>query len=881
MSSHPPQRGDLVANTGDYSAEEALARQRAQGIDRARPYEPKEIYDEFKTGNDVVDAIGTIQLQGMLIDRNWFRAKEFQTEKGAAMLVDILVYGNLVDWHRPRKSNDTTQPDGTKAKVVCWKKFPQEHFVTTYAHMAAALGMNPRQVEDAIERQVKGREVKIDGKKHRIAPTIGKRAATAQEVQIWKRTHSATDKPIVLWPIPTRLREVSKRQELALPGLKEELDTGNDIVNALWTIGLVGDVIDWNWLVHPRLRSGAKKLLNITAIFTLANIFYWHTPTEHFDEHNGQQLPSTTKFHESAYTVTYNAWAESTFLTAEQLRVSVKFLHAAGIIQRQVGAIYIKTHKATIPSVVFITLNVADMLDLTFGPFAINERGRPARRATPKVETVAKRRGKPSKNLSLFASDLSPQEAVESASGIYRPAPKDNAEGDLERESASGIYRPEPAEFTDLSQRNLPTIIETFVEDPLRDQQQQSAENESSFGGGGFDDKSSGAKETQVELATADATETPIERRARICIERLISLGTGCESATIRRAAAQNLEHAEMWATWWPRQPEAVPAFWEKRPGSTGAALAKRLRDVAQLPPQVSAQRRADEAQAQAARQQQERQAAQDFARQQQDADLRAKQQFARETFARFETLAPDVAASAVGLCETAAFEFFLKRLGVSGLAAFIEMGVAGQIADANAAFALASALDVAVDRALELAVVAATSPALVEEIEEIEDDSEPAVPSLIEHLQNGGPSAIVDELARDARDGMTLSEFEAARGDYTPAEWKAVRARVERAAGVSLGEAPAAADVAASGGDDATNRAEAERADGLWARMSDASRKMIDADARAALLREVPADGQTEDARIEFRRAFVCNHFDAPYKPKRAQSQDEEAQSA
>ena len=531
------------------------------------------------------------------------------------------------------------------------------------------------------------------------------------------------------------------------------------------------------------------------------------------------------------------------------------FLAKAGLLERWTDKVKLPDGEFTNLKA-FIRLKFEPVLDLTFGPRSLDS----------EAEKVDGKNGDVPIQKSLFDSESEGKKRNGS-----HPMPQSAESGGRNCRDLDG--KNVGASGEKLSAYIEPTLV------PLKDQQQQSAENEGFSVVVGFDDKSSGAAETQTVAEGANEVALQTARRTQIVVERLYNLGTGLAKKVIRDAVNANLEHCEMWAKHFAEIEEAKPSFWTDRKGSPAAALRIRLENVQQIPPSVKAQRERDEKRAEAARKADDKRTAAALARQLEDDDRRANEQFARETFARFDSLAPDVRDGALARVETGGFKVELDKSRVN-LAHFVAMGVAGEIENPAARFNLACALNVAIDRALEATVAAVALSA-----QEIEEDDEPPLPSLLEHLQSGGPSAIVNELAREARDGMTLAEFEASRGDYTPDEWEAVRKRVESASGVTLGEARPATGADAPVEDETAARAEAARADGLWAKISDASRKMIGDEAEAKL-RGLPAAGQSEDARIELQRALVCDHFDAPYNPPKRANRDhnqnsEEVQSA
>ena len=97
---------------------------------------------------------------------------------------------------------------------------------------------------------------------------------------MWSDPEHGNEKPMEFWPVVAMLREVSGADSSHFYPPAEHLKTGNALCDELMQIRLRGNVIDLNWLVHPAMRTGTNSKLNVTAIFTFADLFFLHTPTE-------------------------------------------------------------------------------------------------------------------------------------------------------------------------------------------------------------------------------------------------------------------------------------------------------------------------------------------------------------------------------------------------------------------------------------------------------------------------------------------------------------------------------------------------------------------------------------------------------------------------
>ena len=96
--------------------------------------------------NEMVDAIGRMNITGNVVPLQWF--KHLRLENGKTDSIAALLLAEIVYWYRPIE-----QRDETTGKVLCWrKKFAADKLQKSYGALADQFGFTKRQVTAAMHR---------------------------------------------------------------------------------------------------------------------------------------------------------------------------------------------------------------------------------------------------------------------------------------------------------------------------------------------------------------------------------------------------------------------------------------------------------------------------------------------------------------------------------------------------------------------------------------------------------------------------------------------------------------------------------------------------------------------------------------------------------
>ena len=100
----------------------------------------------FTTGNQTVDAIGQMHLEGNIIPHQWFEYMRF--DNGKPDLTAIIILSEIVYWYRPvyQKDEISGQLLGIK------KRFKADMLQRSYESFSEQFGVTKRQAKDAIVR---------------------------------------------------------------------------------------------------------------------------------------------------------------------------------------------------------------------------------------------------------------------------------------------------------------------------------------------------------------------------------------------------------------------------------------------------------------------------------------------------------------------------------------------------------------------------------------------------------------------------------------------------------------------------------------------------------------------------------------------------------
>ena len=294
--------------------------------------------DDLCTGHALVDAIGALQIQGMIFDNNWIGSPLMQTTPGSTNFTVLLVWTWIVDRYRPQKVKNS---DTGAAKYFL--KFSGTDYTTTYARLARELGMTSRKAEAAIkflERQ----------------GMIGRRAAPEARSE-----GKGNEKPFAVWPLPDMVRMVTGRGNVTSVQLSES--TGNPIADQLAQINFFGNVIDYTWLDHPAFDDETNKGL---MLIVFAELYFLHTPSPRTDPFSHCETRRAKKFDGDVMYKSYRLWSQKTGLSLDQLRRALTALAKAGLINKWRAPVYDRMGEPT-NNKILIELIFDKVLEVTYG----------------------------------------------------------------------------------------------------------------------------------------------------------------------------------------------------------------------------------------------------------------------------------------------------------------------------------------------------------------------------------------------------------------------------------------------------------------------------------------------------------------------------------
>lgn len=107
--------------------------------------------------------------------------------------------------------------------------------------------------------------------------------------------------------------------------------TGSPIVDQMEKVRITGNVIHPNWYKNILYENGKP---NLNAITILADIVYWHRPTEVRDEETGEQIGIKKKFKGDSFQRSYRQFQNLFGLSKRQVQLALQALEDIGVIKR-------------------------------------------------------------------------------------------------------------------------------------------------------------------------------------------------------------------------------------------------------------------------------------------------------------------------------------------------------------------------------------------------------------------------------------------------------------------------------------------------------------------------------------------------------------------
>lgn len=165
--------------------------------------------------------------------------------------------------------------------------------------------------------------------------------------------------------------------------------TGNESVDAIGTLNVVGNTVPHRWYSEIKLANGKP---DINAIILLSEILYWHRPRIEKDEYTGEVLGAKTRFKSNLLQRDYASFSKQFGFTKRQVSDAIKRLEDNGLIKRVHRSI--PYGNKVLSNVLFIQINHVKIIEIS----ELNS-GLTLKRKTPshvKKEDLSRYNGTPS-----------------------------------------------------------------------------------------------------------------------------------------------------------------------------------------------------------------------------------------------------------------------------------------------------------------------------------------------------------------------------------------------------------------------------------------------------------------------------------------------------
>ncbi len=142
------------------------------------------------------------------------------------------------------------------------------------------------------------------------------------------------------------------------------LSTGNEIVDKLSTISIMGNITPHIWYKTLKKEKTNKPYLH--AIVILSDIVYWYRPEEKRDEQTGQFIGYKKKFKADLLQRNYKYFSDMFGISEKEGQRALAFLEGKKIIKRIFRKLDV--NGKVLNNVMYIELNVEELKKITF-PF--------------------------------------------------------------------------------------------------------------------------------------------------------------------------------------------------------------------------------------------------------------------------------------------------------------------------------------------------------------------------------------------------------------------------------------------------------------------------------------------------------------------------------
>lgn len=150
--------------------------------------------------------------------------------------------------------------------------------------------------------------------------------------------------------------------------------TGNNVVDQLESVQLVGNVVPSNWYRTITIHDASTKP-DAIAILILADIVYWYRPVEVRDELSGRVIGLKKKIKADFLQRNYDAFAEQLGFSKCQVQNAIKRLEEIGVITRVFRNI--KVGETVLYNSLFLPLHVERLMDVTFSTPSLQKNSHP------------------------------------------------------------------------------------------------------------------------------------------------------------------------------------------------------------------------------------------------------------------------------------------------------------------------------------------------------------------------------------------------------------------------------------------------------------------------------------------------------------------------
>lgn len=206
----------------------------------------------YSSGNDAVDKIGMMNIEGNIIPFNWF--SEFKFKNGKPDLNAIVILSEIVYWYRPKIIRD----EEIGMTVGMSKRFKADLLQRSYDSFSSQFGLTKRQVKDCIDRLCE------HGVIYREFRTVQTNATTLFNV-LFIGVNAGVLSSVSMYHPPTLERTTPLRLNVPPPTLERNTYTETTTETTNTDTKGYSEAFERFWSEYPRSkRKGSKSEANKT-----------------------------------------------------------------------------------------------------------------------------------------------------------------------------------------------------------------------------------------------------------------------------------------------------------------------------------------------------------------------------------------------------------------------------------------------------------------------------------------------------------------------------------------------------------------------------------------------------------------------------------------